>query len=66
MAKVQKISKNITPFGSVFFANNELKQSELCKLIDNHSERLDIAYHVVSESEAYVVVKHIFVPFGHT
>jgi hypothetical protein len=35
MTKVQKISKNITPFGGVFFVDNEFKQSGLSKLIDN-------------------------------
>jgi hypothetical protein len=36
MTKVQKISKNITPFAGVFYANDEFKRSGLRKLIDNH------------------------------
>ena len=36
MAKVQKISKNITPAAGVFFAHEELKRSGHRKLIDNH------------------------------
>jgi len=36
MTKVQKISKNITPFAGVFCANNEFKSSRLRQLIDNH------------------------------
>ena len=32
--KVEKISKNITPFAGVFFANDEFKRSGLRKLID--------------------------------
>jgi len=35
MTKVQKISKNITPFAGVFYANNEFKSSGLRQLIDN-------------------------------
>ena len=35
MTKVQKISKNITPFAGVFFAHDEFKRSGLRKLIDN-------------------------------
>jgi len=35
MTKVQKISKNITPFAGVFFANEEFNNSGLRKLIDN-------------------------------
>jgi len=35
MTKVQKISKNITPFAGVFFANDEFNRSGLRKLIDN-------------------------------
>ena len=35
MTKVQKISKNITPFAGVFFAHDECKRSGLSKLIDN-------------------------------
>ena len=35
MAKVQKISKNITSFSGVFYVNEEYKQSGLRKLIDN-------------------------------
>jgi hypothetical protein len=34
MTKIQKISKNITPFGGVFFVNDEFKNSGLRKLID--------------------------------
>jgi len=35
MAKIQKISKNITPFGGVFFVHEEFKRSGLCHLIDS-------------------------------
>jgi hypothetical protein len=35
MAKIQKISKNITPFAGVFYANKEFKYSGLSNLIDN-------------------------------
>jgi hypothetical protein len=35
MTKVQKISKNITPFAGVFFVHDEFKRSGLRKLIDN-------------------------------
>jgi hypothetical protein len=35
MTKIQKISKNLTPFAGVFFANEEFKRSGLRKLIDN-------------------------------
>jgi len=35
MAKVQKISKNITPFGGVFFVNEEFNRSGLRNLIDS-------------------------------
>jgi hypothetical protein len=35
MTKVQKISKDITPFAGVFYANDEFKHSGLHKLIDN-------------------------------
>jgi hypothetical protein len=35
MTKVQKISKTITPFAGVFYANDEFKRSGLCQLIDN-------------------------------
>ena len=34
MAKVQKISKNITPFAGVFYANDEFKRSGLDQLIN--------------------------------
>jgi hypothetical protein len=34
MTKVQKISKNITPFAGVFYANDEFDRSGLGKLID--------------------------------
>ena len=33
--KVQKISKNLTPFAGIFYVNDEFKRSGLCKLIDN-------------------------------
>jgi hypothetical protein len=35
MAKLQKISKNITPFAGVFFTHDEFNRSGLLKLIDN-------------------------------
>ena len=35
MTKVQKISKNITPFAGIYFVNDEFNQSGLSKLIDN-------------------------------
>jgi len=35
MTKVQKISKNITPFAGVFFAHEEFNRSGLRELIDN-------------------------------
>jgi len=35
MAKIQKISKNITPFGGIFFVNEEFKRSGLRNLIDS-------------------------------
>ena len=35
MTKIQKISKNITPFAGVFFANNEFSRCGLRKLIDS-------------------------------
>jgi hypothetical protein len=35
MAKIQKISKTITPFAGVFFANDEFKKAGIGKLIDN-------------------------------
>jgi hypothetical protein len=35
MTKVQKISKNITPFAGVFFVHDEFKRSGLRKLVDN-------------------------------
>ena len=35
MTKVQKISKNITPFTGVFYANDEFKRCGLHKLVDN-------------------------------
>ncbi|GHT65041.1 hypothetical protein AGMMS50239_23930 [Bacteroidia bacterium] len=35
MVKIQQISKNITPFAGVFFANDEFNNSGLSKLIDN-------------------------------
>ena len=35
MAKVQKVSKNITPFAGVFYVNDEFHRSGLCQLIDN-------------------------------
>ena len=35
MTKIQKISKNITPFAGVFFANDEFNRSGLRQLIDN-------------------------------
>jgi len=35
MAKIQKISKNITPFAGVFYVNDEYKRCGLRKLIDN-------------------------------
>jgi hypothetical protein len=35
MTKVQKFSKNITPFAGVFFVNDEFKRSGLGKLIDS-------------------------------
>jgi hypothetical protein len=34
MTKVQKISKNITPFGGVFFVNEAFNSSGLCNLVD--------------------------------
>ena len=36
MTKVQTISKDITPFAGVFYANDEFKRSGLRKLIDTH------------------------------
>ena len=36
MTKIEKISKNITPFAGVFYAHEEFNRSGLCKLIDNH------------------------------
>ena len=39
MTKVQKISKNITPFAGIFFAHNEFQRSGLRALIDNHLGR---------------------------
>ena len=35
MTKIQKISKNITPFAGAFFVNEEFNNSGLRKLIDN-------------------------------
>ena len=35
MTKIQKISKNITPFAGVFFVHEEFKRSGMSKLIDN-------------------------------
>ena len=35
MAKIEKISKNITPFAGVFFVNKEFNHSGIRKLIDN-------------------------------
>jgi len=35
MTKIQKISKNITFFAGVFFANNEFSRSGLHKLVDS-------------------------------
>ena len=35
MTKIQKISKNITPFGGIFFVNEEFNRSGLRHLIDN-------------------------------
>ena len=34
MAKIQKISKNITPFAGVFYVNEQFNRSGLGKLID--------------------------------
>ena len=34
--KIEKISKNITPFAGIFFVHKEFKRSGLRKLIDNH------------------------------
>ena len=36
MTKIEKISKNITPFAGVFYAHEEYNRSGLCELIDNH------------------------------
>jgi hypothetical protein len=36
MTKLQKISKNITPFAGVFFAHDAFNHSGVRKLIDNH------------------------------
>jgi hypothetical protein len=36
MAKVQKISKTLTPFAGVFFVHEEFKRSGFGQLIDNH------------------------------
>ena len=36
MTKIEKISKNITPFAGVFYAHKEYNRSGLCELIDNH------------------------------
>jgi len=35
MAKIEKISKNITPFSGIFYVNEEYSRSGLDKLIDN-------------------------------
>jgi hypothetical protein len=35
MAKIQKISKNITPFAGVFYVNDEFKRSGLRNLVNN-------------------------------
>jgi len=35
MAKVQKISKNITSFAGIYFVNDEFSRSGLRRLIDN-------------------------------
>jgi len=35
MTKVQKISKNITPFAGIYFVNDEFNRSGIRKLIDN-------------------------------
>jgi hypothetical protein len=36
MAKIQKISKETTPFAGIFFVNEEFTRSGLSNLIDNH------------------------------
>ena len=35
MAKIQRITKEITPFAGIFLVNNEFSRSKLEKLIDN-------------------------------
>ena len=39
MTKVEKVSKNITPFAGVFFVNSEINRTGLSKLIDSHLGR---------------------------
>jgi hypothetical protein len=48
MTKVQKISKTITPFAGVFYANDEFKRSGLCQLIDNQ-----LGYRVSTKGYSY-------------
>jgi len=35
VTKIQKISRNITPFAGVFYVNDKYNRCELCKLIDS-------------------------------
>ena len=39
MTKIQKISKNITPFAGIFFVNEAFNRCGLSKLIDEQSGR---------------------------
>jgi hypothetical protein len=48
MAKLQKISKNITPFAGVFYANNEFKSLGLRQLIDNQ-----LGYRISTKGYSY-------------
>ena len=48
MTKIEKISKNITPFAGVFYVNDEFKRSGLRKLIDNQ-----LGYRVSTKGYSY-------------
>jgi hypothetical protein len=36
MTKIQQISKNITPFGGIYFVNDEFNESGLGKLFNDY------------------------------
>jgi len=48
MTKIQKITKNLTPFAGVFYANDEFKRSGLRKLIDSQ-----LGYRVSTKGYSY-------------